>query len=85
MYNIAVRLREDNWSAEVYLIEEPCILTVHIIAFEDVRNRSTKVVKSFLPLGDMEYLIWGQDNCLGLLTISELAQTGQAPDSDGGT
>ncbi len=84
MYKIETRLKEYNWRCESFQVEERCLLTVHIIAFEDARRKSTMDIKSFLPLGNMEYLIWGQDGCLGLVTISELSQKVQTPGLEDG-
>lgn len=80
MYRIEIRLKQFGWICSDFQVEERCILSVHIIAFEDVRRRSESTVTTFLPLGDMEYLIWGQTGCLGLVTISELSQKVHTPD-----
>lgn len=85
MYTIEIRLKENSWDVATFQVEERDILTVHIIAFEDIRRRSSWKVVSFLPLGNMEYVIWGRNTCLGFLSISELAQNRPARGLEEGT
>lgn len=80
MYTIDIRIKADDWHKDTFNTEADYMLTAHLIALATARKRIGIKELDFLPLGNMEYVIWGQGTCLGFLAItyedlSELGET----------
>ena len=72
MYQIDIRLKGDDWVPLVIETDAEHLLGAHIEAIQIARVRTCTRKLSFLPVGNNEYIIWGQGTCLGFMSIEQV-------------
>ena len=69
-YTIDIRLKVDDWNKNTFEAYAACMLTVYLIALHTARRRLDIQEIEFLPVGPMEYVIWGDKACQGFIGIT---------------
>lgn len=69
MYTIDIRLKADDWQINTFATKAEDMLTVCLIAFAEVKRRVKMENVEFLPVGNLEYVIWAEKACQGFLAI----------------
>lgn len=69
MYTIDIRLKADDWKKVIFDTQAEYVLIAHIVALQEARRKIGIKDVEFLPLGNMEYVIWAEKACQGFLAI----------------
>jgi len=72
MYQIDIRLKDNDWVPSIVETDDEDLLGAHIEAIQIARVRTGTRKISFLPVGNNEYIIWGQGTCVGIMSIKEV-------------
>lgn len=84
MYNIRFLLVLEDWQVRNIAINEPNATLVYASVVRVIKQRTGMMDLDFLPLGNEEYLIWGQGRCQGYMSIKAVGPEILVPDSEGG-
>jgi len=71
MYNIYYSLADSDWQG--YNIEShgDTVIKAFMDAVRAVRKALSTTAIEFLPVGEMEFVIWSQGKCKGFLSVTE--------------
>jgi hypothetical protein len=84
MYNLRYLVVREGWEPHDIEVDQDNIVLVYTYAIRLVKEAANIIALDFIPLGDGEYLIWGQGKCQGYMSIKEVGQRTSAPVVEGG-
>lgn len=71
MFNVRWLLICDDWQERNIGISTNDLALAYVSAIRMIKQRTGIATLDFLPLGNDEYLIWGQKTCQGYMAIKE--------------
>lgn len=84
MFKIKIRLGVDGWHSHDFDMEEDELALAYTVTIQKVKHIVQIQALDFIPLGDGEYIVWGNGICQGYMAIKEVGPETSEPDSGGG-
>ncbi len=84
MFNVRFLLVCQDWKVRDIAINQPSLTLAYRSSIRMIKELTDMGTLDFLPLGNEEYVIWGQGKCQGYMGIKEAGLEISVPVLDGG-
>jgi hypothetical protein len=72
MFDIDIRLRRDDWRICEHRSKAKTILEAYMAVKATIEKCLEPMQIQILPLGNFEFIVWGQGKCQGYLQLMEI-------------
>lgn len=84
MFSVQFLLVCEGWIPRNITVSSLAMTLAYVSVVRMIKQRTGIGDLDFLPLGNNEYIIWGQGRCQGYMSIKEAGQETSAQDLGGG-
>jgi len=72
MYNIYISLARDNWHGVEFNTDVNTPVKAFMVAVREIRTMLATMEVEFLPIDEMEFVIWAFGKCKGFLAVTAI-------------
>ena len=84
MFTVKIRLVVDDWHKHSFHTDNTNEVLAYVTTIRKLKEYTYIKTLDFIPLGNGEYIIWGQGKCQGYMAIKEVGPETSEPDSESG-